>query len=105
MKTYPILAFALAFAAGAAAQHAGHSTEAPAGAPSLELVAACVEAQRQVSLLADQAIARLETARQSNSPREMRAAVADLQATLVEIRSRASECAPLEAEGKTELPR
>jgi hypothetical protein len=93
MKIHSMAACALALSIGAAAQHTGHAPDAPP-----ELVAACVEAQQRVVALADQAEARLETARQSNSPREMRAAVAELQAILVEIRDEASECAPLDAE-------
>jgi hypothetical protein len=95
MNPHPSIAFVLALAVGASAQHAGHSSD-----PSAEVVAACLEAQQRVAALADQAEARLEAARQSNSPREMRAAVADLQAMLVEIRTRAEECAPLEPEGE-----
>lgn len=102
MKTYCITAATVAFAlttVAAEAQHEGHSMgaqQAPTEGPSPELVTACIEAQRQVSVLADQANAGIEMARQTNSLRDMRAAVADLQAALVEIRTRASQCAPLE---------
>lgn len=79
----------------ATAQHAGHQMPQPSQTPSAEMVAACAEAQQHVSALADRASARLETARQSNSPQELRAAVADLQTTLVEIRERAAVCGAL----------
>jgi len=66
-------------------------------APSAELVAECVAAQRHVSSLADALNGRLEDARQSNRPQQIRAALADLQAALVEIRTRAAACSPLQA--------
>jgi hypothetical protein len=100
MKIHSMVAGALALSIGGAAQHTGHAPDA-----SPELVTACIEAQQRVVALADQAAARLETARQSNSPREMRAAVAELQAMLVEIRTEAAGCAPLQTEGKIEPPR
>ena len=97
---------AAAFAAGltwmaapAMAQHEGHQVPAQqaANAPAAELVAACVAAQRHVSSLADGVNGRLEDARQSNSPQQIRAALADVQAALVEIRTRAAACSPLQA--------
>lgn len=97
---------AAAFAAGltwmaapAMAQHEGHQVPAQqaANAPAAELVAACVAAQRHVSSLADGVNRRLEDARQSNSPQQIRAALADVQAALVEIRTRAAACSPLQA--------
>ena len=97
---------AAAFAAGltwmaapATAQHEGHQMPAQqaSNAPSAELVAECVAAQRHVSSLADALNGRLEDARQSNRPQQIRAALADLQAALVEIRTRAAACSPLQA--------
>ncbi len=86
-------------AAPAMAQHEGHQMPArPASSvQSAELVAACVAAQRHVSSLADAVNGRLEDARQSNSPQQMRAALADVQAALVEIRTRAAACSALQA--------
>ena len=97
---------AAAFAAGltwvaapAMAPHEGHQVPAQqaSNAPAAELVAACVAAQRHVSSLADAINGRLEDARQSNNPQQIRAALADLQAALVEIRTRAAACSPLQA--------
>lgn len=90
-------------AAPARAQMPGHQMPAQPGgaaAPSPELVAACVDAQQQVAAVAAQINGRLEDARQTNSPQEMRAALADLQAALVEIRTRAARCSPLAAAGE-----
>jgi YHS domain-containing protein len=101
MKTHAVVLSAVILglaASGARAQHAGHGTPAQPGAnaPSTELVAACIEANRQVAALADRTNDRLESARQTNDPQVMRAAFADLQAALVEIRAHAANCAPLE---------
>ena len=101
MKTHTVVLSAVVLglaAAGARAQHAGHGTPAQpaANAPSPELVAACIEANRQVAALADRTNDRLESARQTNDPQEMRAAFADLQAALVEMRAYAATCAPLQ---------
>ena len=65
--------------------------------PSAALVTACVDAQQQVASLAAQVNRRLEDARQTNSPQQMRAALADLQAALVEIQNHAKQCSPLQA--------
>jgi YHS domain-containing protein len=93
-------------AGNAGAQHAGHqmSQQPPPAQPSAEVVAACVEAQQHISALADRANARLEAARQSNNPQELRAAVADLQIALVEIRDRAAACGPLQVAGPAADP-
>jgi YHS domain-containing protein len=101
MTTYTkvVLATAMAMSAGvAAAQHAAHQMPQPppTQTPSAQTVAACVGAQQHVTALADRANARLEAARQSNSPQELRAAIADLQTTLLEIRERATVCAALQ---------
>lgn len=71
--------------------------QSAAGTPPAALVAACVEAQQQVAGLAAQANRRLEDARQTNNLVQMRAALADLQAALVEIQTRAEQCSPLHA--------
>jgi len=100
MKTHTVVLSAVVLglaAASARGQHAGHGTPAqPANAPSPDLVTACIEANRQVAALADRTNDRLESARQANNPQEMRAAFADLQAALVEIRTYAATCAPLD---------
>jgi YHS domain-containing protein len=93
-------------AAPAMAQQEGHQMPArPASSDqSAELVAACVAAQRHVSSLADAVNLRLEDARQSNSPQQMRATLADVQAALVEIRTRAAACSPLQAASEAADP-
>lgn len=104
--TWVILVTVTAISAGnAGAQHAGHqmSQQQPAQ-PSAEVVAACIEAQQYISALAVRADARLEAARQSNNLQELRAAVADLQIALVEIRNRAAGCVPLQEAGKAADP-
>jgi YHS domain-containing protein len=92
--------------AAASAQHADHQMpgQQPPGAPSPSLVASCVASQRQIVSLADLINGRLEEARQSNSPQQMRAALADLQAALVEIRTRAGACSPLQDAAETADP-
>jgi hypothetical protein len=57
----------------------------------------CMEAQRRSLGLLEAIDRRVETARQSNSPTEMRAAVADLQRGLLEIRTELSRCTALTA--------
>ena len=101
---FTLVAGSLVIAAGPApAQHEGHQmpAQSPAAVTSQplspELVSACVEAQRRVALVADRANARLESARQSNNPAEMRSAIDDLQAALVEIRTQAETCSPLQS--------
>jgi len=55
--------------------------------------APCLDGSRQALGIAALAGARLDDARQSNSPAAMRAAMDDLQAALGEIRSRLAACA------------
>ena len=59
-------------------------------------LAACVQGQRDATMLIEAAEARLEAARQANEPAAMRSAVDDLQATLSRVRSRLTSCASLE---------
>lgn len=60
-------------------------------------LAACVQSQRDATMLIEAAEARLEAARQANEPAAMRSAVDDLQATLSRVRSRLTSCAQLAA--------
>ena len=88
-------------AAVARAQHEGHQMpgqpQAGAQAAPAETIRACVQAQQEIAVVADRVNARLEAARQTNSPAEMRSAMDDLQAALVEIRARAAACTALQA--------
>lgn len=101
-RTY-VVAMLTAFALSAAQVNAQTPSQpmppqqSAAGMPSAALVTACVEAQQQIVALAAQVNRRLEDARQTNSPQQMRAALADLQAALVEIQTRAQQCSPLQA--------
>lgn len=56
----------------------------------------CAQAQPVVSQLVTAAMARLEAARQQNSPAQMRAAVDDLQGTLRDLRAQLAPCAGLQ---------
>jgi YHS domain-containing protein len=86
-----------AFAAPAWAQHEGHASGS-AGVPgvSAQLVTQCVESQRQSLGLVETANARVESARQSNSPSEIRASMADLQRTLLDMRTVLARCTELQ---------
>jgi YHS domain-containing protein len=77
------------------------SPRSPARAEAQEsssaILAACIQAQQRVVLAADRANVRLESARQTNSAAAMRTAMDDLQAALVEIKTQAAMCSPLQA--------
>lgn len=85
---------ALSAAVTVAAQHEGPQTT-PAPQPPAAMGAQCVQAQRVVVVTLDAASERLETARQTNSPAAMRAAIDDLQAVLRDVRTRLAGCTPL----------
>lgn len=80
----------------AASQHEGHQAGAAAPAAAAA-VAQCAQAQRSIALTLDAAGARLEAARQTNSPAAMRAAIDDLQSALRDVRARLAPCAALGA--------
>jgi hypothetical protein len=85
----------LAATAILSAQPTGHQMpDQPhtAQAASAETVAACIGAQQQASRIADYAQARIEAARQTNSPAEMRASFDDVQAALGRIRGSLATC-------------
>ena len=84
-------------AAPAWAQHEEHAAGA-AGAPGIspQVVSQCVESQRQSLGLVDAANARVESARQSNSPSEIRASMADLQRVLLDMRTVLARCTELQ---------
>jgi len=81
----------LAYAMPAWAQHEGSQ----AAAASPELLAACVQSQRQAMALVDAGDRRVELARQTNDPAAMRAAVDDFQMTLSAVRTQLAPCAQL----------
>ncbi len=74
----------------AVAQHEGHQTgAAQAAAPH---GSACAQAQPVVGHIITAAMARLESARQSNRPAEMRSAVTTLEGALRDIRTQLAPC-------------
>ncbi|MBI3047797.1 MAG: hypothetical protein HYY76_05755 [Acidobacteria bacterium] len=87
---------ALPVAAAVAPQHEGHQAGSAAD-PGAAAVAQCAQAQRAIAATLDAAGARLEAARQTNSPAAMRAAIDDLQAVLRDVRTRLAACAALGA--------
>lgn len=74
----------------ARAQHVHGSGGASAGVVD---AAACAQAQTAVDNLVEAAMRRLDAARQSNSPSDMRAAMDELQRALLDIRARLAPCA------------
>ena len=94
---FAVLVASLGATASAFAQHEGHDTSAAATTGvSPQLVSQCVDSQQQSLGLVDAANARLESARQSNSPTEIRAAMADLQRVLLDVRTVLSRCTELQ---------
>jgi hypothetical protein len=79
---------------GAAAQTAAPA-QAPAAPPTTAAaqVTACTQAQPIVDDLLITALARLETARQTNDPAAMRATIDALQTTLRDARAQLAACA------------
>ena len=73
----------------AAAQHEAHQAAAPQA--SAEMVQ-CARVQPVIDNIIAASMARLELARQSNNPAEMRAAVDHLEAALRDIRTQLAPC-------------
>ena len=89
------IAFAIAFVPGVAlAQHEGHQA---ASGQALPDVTQCARVQPVVDYIITAATTRLETARQSNNPTEMRAAVDQLDGALRDIRAQLAPCAAVSA--------
>lgn len=89
-----VLAIVIGRAASASAQHEGHTMpgmQPPAAAP--EQAAACSQNQQQISALIEQLAQRVEAARQTNNPPDMRAAIADLQGGLATVKTLLQPCA------------
>ena len=94
---FAVLVASLGAAAPVFAQHEGHDTSAAVtSGVSPQLVSQCVESQQQSLGLVDAANTRLENARQSNSPTEIRAAMADLQRVLLDMRTVLARCTELQ---------
>ena len=84
------IAFTATFApVVAAAQHEAHQAAAPQA--SAEMVQ-CARVQRVIDNIIAASMARLELARQSNNPAEMRAAVDHFEAALRDIRTQLAPC-------------
>jgi YHS domain-containing protein len=92
MKTYSLglaVAFSSALVPGVVAQHDAHQTGAAQGCAAM---APCAQVQPVVDNIISASMVRLESARQSNSGAEMRAAVDNLEGALRDIRTRLSVC-------------
>lgn len=74
----------------AAPQHQGHQTVPPSVAAH---AGQCAQAQPAVEHIIVGATARLESARQSNEPAEMRAAIEHFQSALRDLRTQLAPCA------------
>jgi len=72
-------------------EHQPAPGQSQAGAESLQ----CAQAQPVITRTIDAAMARLETARQANSPAQMRAAIDDLQGALRDVRVQLAPCAAM----------
>jgi len=78
-----------------AAQLQGHQP-APGQSQMSAESAQCARAQPVVARTVDAAMARLETARQANSPSQLRAAIEDLQGALRDVRAQLAPCAAMQ---------
>lgn len=84
--------------AASVAQHQGHQPS-PGQSPTSADSAQCARAQLLVTGTLDAAMARLETARQANSPAQMRAAVDALQGALRDVKAQLAPCIAMQAAG------
>jgi YHS domain-containing protein len=82
-----VLAVFLGRAGVGLAQHEGHQM---GGSPTAQ--GACLPHAKESLRIVESANRRLEEARQMNSPRQMRAAMSDLQTALAEIRTQLALC-------------
>jgi hypothetical protein len=80
----------------AAPQHDGHQAVTPSSRQATADPSECARAQPIVARIVDAAMTRLEKARQTNSPADMRAAIDDLQSALRDLRSQLAPCAALQ---------
>lgn len=87
-----------------AAQHEGHQTAGTVGTAAPEQIASCGQNSQLVTATLDAANARIEEARQSNNASAMRAAVADVQVTLVRMKTQLADCVSLSTQGSSNMP-
>jgi YHS domain-containing protein len=88
----PHILLTVALAAAPSAALAQDTHQMSQGAGGSAEVAQCIQAQAVVAPTLDAARARLEMARQTNSPTAMRAAVDTLDALLLDVRTRLQPC-------------
>lgn len=88
-----LAALALIGVLAPAAAHAQHEASAAPASQAPTPLTGCAQAQPAVENIIAAASARLESARQSNDPVQMRAAVDDLQAVLRDLRTMLAPCA------------
>lgn len=90
------IAFTAAFVPGVAvAQQEAHQAAAPQASPEMSQ---CTRVQPVVERIIAVGMARLESARQTNSPAEMRAAVDHLEAAFRDIRAQLAPCSAAAAD-------
>lgn len=94
----------LFMAATVFAQHDAHQAPAGADSASAVQVAACSQNSQRVLAGLDASNARIEDARQSNNASAMRAAVADLQVLLAQIKTQLTDCLNLSATAMSGMP-
>jgi hypothetical protein len=106
-RTRTIRTLALLVAAAAPALLLAQHQHPPAAAeqPNQAAVARCVQAHRQVLPIIEAADRRLEAARQTNDPPAMRAAIADLQGALRQIRAQLEPCGSLGGASDPDAPK
>lgn len=94
-----VMPLLVGYAVPAFGQHQGHTMPGaqPTAAIPAAQISACVQAQQQASTIADQTAQRIESARQTNSPADMRAALDDAEASLARMKTVLQPCASLQA--------
>lgn len=85
------------------AQHEGHQTSGMA-ASSTANVGGCAQNAVLVTSAIDLANARVEEARQLNDPAKLRAAVADVQLTLTQMKAQLADCVALNQPATGNMP-
>ena len=83
--------------AAPAGQHEHAQAAVPSAQPAVGTIAQCATAQRAVVVTLDATAARLDAARQTNSPSAMRAAIDEVDSVLRDIRLKLAPCAALQA--------
>jgi hypothetical protein len=76
------------------AQHEGHQMPG-AGTPSPAAVSSCAQSSEGVTRTIDALSGRIDEARQTNDAAKMRAAVADLQVALAQMKTQLADCTAL----------